>query len=79
MSEPAELTPNQVFAETSMVALAVTVVSVMLGVFTWRRRWHFLQDTTISVLLGAGIGWSRLVKGTAWKSGFDLHADQRRC
>lgn len=50
------LTPNQVFAETSMVALGCTVLSVSLGVFTWRKKWHFLQDTTISVLLGAAIG-----------------------
>jgi sodium/hydrogen exchanger 3 len=50
------LDSNQVLAPISMLAIGCTVVSVSLGVFTWRKRLLFLQDTTISMLLGAAVG-----------------------
>lgn len=50
------LTPDQVFGETAMVAISVTVFSVAIGVFTWRQKWHFLQDTTIAMVLGSAVG-----------------------
>lgn len=50
------LSPDKQFAEAAIVAICCTIVAVSLAMYTWKKRWLFLPDTTISVLLGAVIG-----------------------
>lgn len=53
---PDNLSEDQMFAAAAVIAVCCTLTAVTLAIFTWKKRWLFLQDTSIAICLGACIG-----------------------
>lgn len=43
---------SDLFEVAGFLAVTVTILSMAVALQTWKRRWLFLQDTSVAVILG---------------------------